>query len=302
MNSLTFNLHRAPGTLLVLLSTALLAAACGGGGGGSSSTSVTPDTTATISGTVPGTRIEAFGDSGAYYVAHSSDNGTTQHPFSLTVPSAMGLRLIMTTNEGTAEEVRSPVGFRDNTAQVRTRMMFGPGDQVDLGHIPLAMSRSEAMGDVDGDGDNDDIDNDGWLDSPFMLGDAQSPLAHADTDRDGINDFDDPDHGGYHYSAMDRDPVDHDADGVPNMMDHDYVVANGFVDVDRDGLHDNSNDMNPGNVAGANMYFSDDPNMSGYHQDDKNRDGFHDDDNDRDGFHDDDMNNGMDDGMDRSTP
>lgn len=271
--------------LSVLLFATQLAA-CGGGGGGTDATSAT---TATISGTVPGTRIEAFGDSGAYYVAHSTDNGTAEHPFSLVVPAGMGIRLVMTTNEGSAQEVMSPLGFRDNTTRVHTRMILGPGDRVDLGHIPLAMSRSEAAGDVDGDGDNDDIDNDGMLDSPFMLDDSHSPLAAADADRDGMNDFDDPDHGGYEYSAMERDPLDHDDDGVPNVMDPDYVVAAGFMDADRDGLHDDTDDMNPGNISGSNAYFIDDRDTDGYHQDDENRDGFHDDDKDRDGYHDDDL-------------
>ncbi len=274
--------------LPVLLSATLLVA-CGGGGGSDVSSATTTVSTATVSGTVPGTKIEAFGDSGAYYVTHSSDNGTGKHPFSLTVPAGMGIRLVMTTNEGTAQEVMSPIGFRDNTTQVHTRLMMRAGERVDLGHIALAMSRAEAAGDVDGDGDNDDIDNDGMLDSPFMLDDAQSPLAAMDTDGDGMNDFDDPDHGGYQYAAMQQDPLDHDGDGVPNMMDPDYVPGAGFVDADRDGLHDNSDDMNPANASGSNAYFMDDRDTDGYHQDDENHDGFHEDDRNRDGFHDDDL-------------
>ena len=288
MNKPATQSHHRIRQLSFLLSTALLTA-CGGGGGGTDTPSATTVDTATVSGTVPGTRIEAFGDSGAYYVTHSSANGTGRHPFTLTVPAGMGIRLVMTTNEGTVQEVMSPIGFRDNTTRMHTRMMLGPGDHVDLGHIALAMSRSEAAGDVDGDGDIDDIDNDGMLDSPFMLDDARSPLASIDADRDGINDFDDPDHGGYLYRATDKDPIDHDGDGVPNMMDPDYVVAAGFMDVDRDGLHDITNDMNPGNTAGSNAYFNDDRNTNGYHQDDENFDGFHDDDKNRDGYHDDDM-------------
>jgi len=263
---------------------ALLLTACGSDGDSISDTS-----TATISGTVPGTKIEAFADNGGYYVTHSNDNGTTEHPFTLEVPAGMGVRLVMTTNEGTADEVASPIGFRDNTAQQHTRIVLGKGDLIDMGYIPLAMSRAQAAGDVDGDGDNDDIDNDGMLDSPFMLADSQSPLVHADADTDGINDFDDPDHGGYQYSAEDMDPLDHDNDGVPNTIDPDYVPGVGFMDNDRDGLHDDTNDMNPGNIEGLNSKFIDDLQGDGYHQDDENRDGFHDDDANRDGYHDDDL-------------
>ena len=292
MNINTIRKHRLPTSLAILVSSALLSA-CGGGGGGSGDgggggVGALASTT-TITGTVPGTRIEAFGDNGAYYVVHSTNNGTTQHPFSLEVPAGLGIHLVMTTNEGTADEVVSPIGFRDNSTQIHTRIMLGTGDRIDLGHIALAMSRAEAAGDVDGDGDNDDIDHDGVLDSPFMLDDAQSPLARADADHDGLNDFDDPDHGSYLYSAMEIDPLDHDDDGVPNMFDPHYVPAPGFVDVDHDGLHDDTNDVNPGNTAGLNVHFIDDVDGNGYHDDDENHDGFHDDDADRDGFHDDDM-------------
>ena len=55
-------------------------ASCGGGGGGSTPTSslLSP---ASVLGTVPGTRIEAFGDNGSYYVISSTHNGTGEHPF-----------------------------------------------------------------------------------------------------------------------------------------------------------------------------------------------------------------------------
>jgi hypothetical protein len=271
--------------LSVAIATLLLVA-CGGGEDGTTSIAAG---TGTISGTVPGTKIEAFADNGGYYVTHSTDNGTPEHPFRLDVPAGMGLRLVMTTNEGTADEVMSPIGFRDNTAQVHTRFVLGKGDAVEIGHVPLALNRAQAAGDVDGDGDNDDINNDGVLDSPFMLDDSQSPLMHTDADGDGLNDFDDPDHGGYQYSGGDMDPLDHDNDGVPNPIDPHYMPAVGFTDSDRDGLHDDTDDVNSGNMEGMNSTFMDDLQGYGYHQDDENHDGFHDDDYDRDGFHDDDL-------------
>lgn len=272
-------------SLSVVIATLLLAA-CGGSEVGPNSIATG---TATISGTVPGTKIEAFADNGGYYVTHSTDNGTSEHPFRLEIPAHLGIRLVMTINEGTADEVISPIGFRDNTAQVHTRFVLGEGDSVEIGHVPLALNRAQAAGDVDGDGDNDDIDNDGVLDSPFMLDDSQSPLMYADADMDGLNDFDDPDHGGYQYSGGDMDPLDHDNDGVPNTIDPNYMPAVGFTDSDRDGLYDDTDDVNPGNIEGLNSTFMDDLQGYGYHQDDENHDGFHDDDYDRDGFHDDDL-------------
>lgn len=282
MNTKNRQLFLKPLTVAI---ASLLLTACGSSGSGSTNTAGT----ATISGTVPGTMIEAIADNGGYYVTHSTNNGTSQHPFSLEVPAGMGVRLVMTTNEGNADEVKSPIGFRDNTAQEHSRIVLGDGDLIEIGHVPLAMSRAQAAGDVDGDGDNDDIDNDGLLDSPFMLDDSQSPLAHADADADGMNDFDDPDHGGYQYSIGVQDPLDHDNDGVPNTIDPDYVPAVGFMDSDRDGLHDDTNDMNTGNIEGLNSRFIDDLQGYGYHQDDENHDGFHDDDANRDGYHDDDL-------------
>jgi len=85
-----------------------------------------------------------------------------------------------------------------------------------------------------------------------------------------MNDFEDPDHGSYQYSPMEQDLLDHDNDGAPNMMDPDYVVAASFTDADRDGLHNNTNDMN----------------KNGYYDDDMDHDGFRDSDMDHDGKHD----------------
>ena len=53
-----------------------------------------------------------------------------------------------------------------------------------IAELDDTLCRFLTAGDVDGDGDNDDMDGDGVLDSPFMLDDSQSPLAHADADAD----------------------------------------------------------------------------------------------------------------------
>jgi len=71
--------------MAIMLSSSLLTAC------GSNNSASISDNTASISGTVPGTKIEAFADNGAYYVVHSTDDGTTQHPFELVVPADMGL-------------------------------------------------------------------------------------------------------------------------------------------------------------------------------------------------------------------
>jgi cytochrome c5 len=262
-----------------ILSCALLLGACGGGSGdGGSSTSVAPS--ASIEGTVPGTRIEAFADNGAYYAVSSQDDGSSAHPFRIQMPPGLGVRLAMVTNEGSVEQVVTPIAFRDATGRVRSRLVLRAGDSIDLGHVPLRMSRNEAAA--------EDLDGDGVLDSPMVLDDvgARNPLAQCDTDGDGLDDYNDPDHGGYEYAARTRDPQDLDDDGVPNAYDDDYLP--GSDDSDRDGLPDPI-DVNPRNETGRNGTLSGDCDGDGYHDQDRDHDGFYDDDADRDGYHDDDL-------------
>ncbi len=261
---------------------AILQSACGGGGGGDSDSDSTASFTgAAVSGTVPGTMIEAFGDNGSYYATRSNNNGSARHPFRLDVKPGVGFHLVMVTNEGTPEEVVTPIGFRDSSGRVRTRLVLDNGEKVDLGHIPLHMSRNEAAG--------DDDDGDGVLDHPLVLDDAgaENPLSQSDVDDDGINDWDDPDHGGYHYDNTMHDPQDHDDDGVPNVHDNDYDSR--ADDRDGDGLPDHR-DANPDNDSGHNNdALDDDCDHDGYSDEDRDHDGFHDDDSDRDGYHDDDV-------------
>jgi hypothetical protein len=262
-----------------LISIAILAiiqSACGGSGGGGASF-----TGASVSGAVPGTMIEAFGDNGSYYATSSNDNGSAQHPFRLNVQPGVGFHLAMVTNEGTPEEVVTPIGFRDSSGMVRTRLVLDKGENIDLGYIPLHMSRNDAA--------SDDNDSDGVLDHPLVLDDvgANNPLSQSDVDNDNVNDWDDPDHGGYHYDRSMVDPQDHDDDGVQNVYDNDFNPRSD--DRDGDGLPDHI-DANPDNDPNHNNgALYDDCDHDGYNDEDHDHDGFHDDDNDRDGYHDDDV-------------
>jgi cytochrome c553 len=277
--------------MAVLSIVAMGLAGCGGGGGDSSSVATTsaPATTATpastaVTGTVPGTLIEAFCDNGAYYSVNSTQNGTDQHPFRLDLPPDLGCRLVMTTNEGTAQEVVSPIGFLDSDNILHTRLVLKNNTVIDLGHVALPMSHAEAA--------NSDTDGDGILDAPFILDNYQSqgarnPLKQIDADNDGIDDWQDPDHGEEHrYTGNTTDPLDVDGDGIPNRYDDDFIPE--INDTDKDGIPDHI-DANPDNHRNGNGHFNDDLDGDGYHDDDHNRDGFHDDDTDRDGFHDDDQ-------------
>lgn len=257
---------------------AMIQSACGGGGGGGAGSTFSG---ASIGGTVPGTVIEAFGDNGSYYAVESKDDGSARHPFTLKLKPGVGFHLVMTTGEGTPDEVVTPIGFRDSSGVVRTRLVLGKGEEIDLGHVPLYMSRNEAAG--------DDRDDDGVLDRPLVLDDvgARNPLSQSDVDDDDINDWDDPDHGGYHYGRGTDDPQDHDDDGVPNVYDDDDDGPHGG-DRDGDGLPNNV-DANPDNDPDhRNNGLDDDCDHDGYNDDDADHDGFHDDDDDRDGYHDDD--------------
>lgn len=272
---------------LSIIMLALLQAACSGGGGGSDSLTATPTATptarptASIVGTVPGTLIEAFGDNGSYYAVNSDDNGTSQHPFRLEVPSGLGFHLVMTTGEGTSDNVVAPIGFRDSSGKILTRLVLAEGKEINLGHIPLHVGRNAAA--------VVDSDDDGVLDHPMVLDDvsAENPLRQSDVDKDGIDDYNDDDHGGYHYDADIRDPQDDDDDGIPNSYDRDHSGP-GNGDSDGDGLPDEV-DANPENNRGhGNDHLRDDCDGDGYNDEDRNHDGFHDDDSDHDGFHDDD--------------
>ncbi len=264
--------------LISIAVLAIIQSGCGAGGssGGTSSTG------ASVRGTVPGTLIEAYGDNGSYYAVKSTDNGTASHPFTLNTPANMGFHLVMVTGEGTPDEVVTPIGFRDSSGRVHTRLALNKGAQVDLGHVPLHMGRNDAA--------DDDLDGDGVVDQPLILDDvgAGNPLSQSDVDDDGVNDWDDHDHGGYHYNNSTIDPQDHDDDGIPNVYDHDHVKQSN--DRDGDGLPDHI-DANPDNNPNhSNDALDDDCDGDGYHDDDLNHDGFHDDDDDRDGYHDDDSN------------
>lgn len=139
--------------------------ACSGGGGEGGTDELDSETMLSdgtvIEGTVPGTLIEGLCDNGAYYHTYSDNNGSNQHPFRLMLPSDMGCRLVMITGEGTSEEVISPIGFLDNENTLFTRFVAPSGTVIDLGHVPLYMSRNSAA--------NSDTDGDGVLDSPFHV-------------------------------------------------------------------------------------------------------------------------------------
>ena len=224
-----------------MVSTAVLLAACGGG---SDIASLTTKSKFKLTGTVPGTLIEAFCENGAYYSVNSDNNGTTQHPFSLALPKDLSCRLVMTTNEDDPiNKVITPIKFTNKDGV--TSIAFSSTDDIDLAHIDLALDRSEMSSDTNGDGVEDEpIEVN--IDDPSLevIDEAVDPLdddndgiidVYEDDDNDGINNHDDDDDdndGVKDVDDSDNDD-DHDGDGIMDQED---------VDDDNDGLHDDEDD------------------------------------------------------------
>ena len=91
---------------LSALASALILAGCGGSSTAETATTettiTTTDSLSKISGTVPGTLIEAFCADGSYYKVKSTDNNTDEHPFEIEIPNTVSCSLVMTTNEDDA--------------------------------------------------------------------------------------------------------------------------------------------------------------------------------------------------------
>ena len=201
-----------------------------GCGGGSSSTSTTP--MSSISGTVPGTLIEAFCEDGSYYVTESDDSIPNEpHPFELEIPSNLSCSLVMTTNEDNNEtKIITQIGVI--TPDANGTLFTATGD-IDLGYIPLAMEHTPEI-DEDDDHVADEIlliDVNGTLieiELENPLDDDNDGLVNVyeDDDDDGINNHDDDDDNGDGEIDVDNDLDD---DGIDNDVD---------VDDDNDGLHD----------------------------------------------------------------
>ena len=240
-------------SLSVAVAAAL--AACGGGSSdgsddGNNNNTTTPQTssTYTLSGTVPGTLIEAYCSDGSYVSTNSIQDGTSQHPFKLILPLDVDCRLVMTTNEDdAANKVVTPISLG---TVVGNSIAFSNSDSsLDLGYVDLPMSRAEMLSDLNGDGVEDqpllvtvssaatgvqlqlsgvdpmDDDGDGIINVYEDIdGDGIPNRDDDDDDNDGIDDIDDLD--------ADDDGVednDRDGDGVPNGED---------VDDDNDGVDD----------------------------------------------------------------
>lgn len=216
---------------LSALASALILVGCGGGGSSSTDTVITPtNSTSKISGTVPGTLIEAFCVDGSYYKVTSTDNGTNEHPFEIEIPNNISCSLVMTTNEhDEAKKVITQIGVI--TSDTKGTVFTATAD-IDLGYIPLSMDPSSV--DEDGDHVADDILSI-QLDGTYIIVELENPL---DDDDDGlVNVYEDDDNDGIYNSEDDDDDGDHEID-VDNDSDDDGIDDDEDVDDDNNGVVD----------------------------------------------------------------
>ncbi|WP_373017337.1 cytochrome c [Thiomicrorhabdus sp.] len=235
--------------LLSGLSAAILLASCGGGSSSSGTTGTVDATTssAVISGTVPGTKIEAFCADGSYYTVNSTDNGTSQHPFSLTVPSGVDCHLVMTTNENdAANRIITPIKIEAGTV---TSSVINTQTAFELGYVPLELNIANII-DTNGDGVVDtpltitpDIpEGVAILDLSFDAMDDDGdgiPNVYEDDDGDGeynLEDLDDDNNGTLDVDEVDN--LDHDGDGIDDLYDRDDDNDGLTDDVDNDDDND----------------------------------------------------------------
>lgn len=215
---------------LSALASALILAGCGGSS--TTDTAVTStNSLSKISGTVPGTLIEAFCADGSYYKVKSTDNNTNEHPFEIEVPSTVSCSLVMTTNEDdAAKKVITQIGVITSDAN---GTLFTASGDIDLGNIPLAMDPSD-INDANGDHVSDDILSI-QVDSTLIVVELENPL---DDDGDGlVNVYEDDDNDGIHNHDDDDDDGDGEVD-VDNDPDDDGIDNDDDVDDNNDGYTD----------------------------------------------------------------
>ncbi|WP_019613138.1 c-type cytochrome [Psychromonas ossibalaenae] len=227
------------------LSAALLLAGCGGGdgggggGGGGDSNPVggTASSTSIVSGTVPGTFIEGFCSDGSYSSANSIDDGSTEHSFSLTIPSRLNCHLVMTTNKGEENQIITPIVIESYGV---TSSLFNTSVNLNLGYVPLEI---DSTGIIDANGDSV-VDTPLVISVDFPAG-AQTVIVTLDvldSDNDGIpNVYEDDDNDG----EFNREDLDDDNDGIKdiddiddNDHDDDGVDDQYDTDDDNDGIKD----------------------------------------------------------------
>ena len=214
---------------LPIFSFLILLNGCGGGGTSSitQSDSSSSVSTYSITGTVPGTIIEAYCTDGSYYKTTSIHDDTSEHPFSLELPKDLDCKLVMITNETAAESqwIITPIGFTSSTS---SGTYLALNENIDLGYIPLDTVNSTGQMLVKAKLDVN-IGNKLLTIRSY----SNDPL---DNDNDGIPNVYEDDDGDGHINKIDKDEIDQsdrDHDGIADIYDHDD---------DNDGIKDDDDD------------------------------------------------------------
>lgn len=237
---------KRPFFALSSMSFAVLLGACGGGSSSSTEpTSTTISSTSSISGTVPGTLIEAFCSDGTYYKVQSTDDGSTEHPFTLELPSAVDCRLVMITNEDDENhKVISAISFDNGSSRGG---LINLTTDFAMGFVNLPTTYVV----------NDDANGDHVLDSPIVqsITDIDGVQVREvsfdplDEDGDDIPNYYEDDDGDGDYNGNDSDydnSDDNDKDGIDDIYDHDDdndgLKDEVDADDDNDGINDTDED------------------------------------------------------------
>jgi len=216
------------------LTLCLALVGCGGGGGTttpSSSDDPTPTTsksTYSVSGTVPGTLIEAFCKDGSYYSVNSTDDGTANHPFTLELPSSIDCKFVMTTNEkdvDTSKHIVTPLLFNNGTT---TSSYFQLSNNVELGHVALPMTGEGVQTPLTVSLSNQEMDIHYFSYDPLDVDNDGVPNVYEDDDNDGtVNKYDEDDDDDGILDTEDSDYTnDSDGDGIENSYDQDDDSSN----------------------------------------------------------------------------
>lgn len=213
---------------------------CGGGGGSSSVTSG-ESSSFTLSGTVPGTLIEALCKDGSYYSTKSTNNGTSNHPFKLELPLNVDCKLIMTTNENDpviSNRIVTPIQFSSGGS---TSTYLNLEGDVDLGYVGLAVS---------GAGGVKPLLDIAVTDNKLKI--KTFSLDPLDDDKDGVPNIYEDDDGDGKYN---KDDDDDDGDGIKDKDDKDHRddddgdgIKNDYdKDDDGDGIEDSKDNDHQSN-------------------------------------------------------
>ncbi len=245
---------------LMSLSLASFLAGCGGGGGGTAETTNTPTqpSTYSIEGTVPGTIVEAYCNDGSSYSTTSTNNGTSKHPFSLSIPTNLECKLVMITNEtapNPADYIITPIEIESNS-KIGTYLKIDKN--INLGNVPLdtpsvnsgwlAGVRTPLKIVINGQvlnvknlsEDPMDDDNDGILNVYENDDDDDLPNKYDDDDDDnGIKD-------------INESRSDKDHDGIDDIYDRDDDNDGSYDEHDDEDNENESNSNNNSNNSNSN--------------------------------------------------